>query len=66
MRLSMQKNTKIIKYFYKMKFANLSTKDKLRLIESLSKSKLRDIYQTETNETIKSKIIEYLGLNVFI
>jgi len=49
-----------------MKFANLSTKDKLRLIESLSKNKLRDIYQTETNETIKSKIIEYLGLNVFI
>lgn len=49
-----------------MKFANLSTKDKLRLIESLSKNKLRDIFQTETNEIIKSKIIELLGLNVFI
>lgn len=49
-----------------MKFANLSTKDKLRLMESLSKNKLRDIFQTETNEIIKSKIIELLGLNVFI
>lgn len=49
-----------------MKFANLSTKDKLRLIETLSKNKLRDIYQTETNEIIKSRIIELLELNVFI